>query len=57
MSLRLGLNIVTKKGIGQGVQMKIVIGEFSQRNYMVAIHSWWSNSRNWMCTVVLVQAR
>jgi len=40
MSLRLGLNIVIKKGTGQGVQIKIVIGEYLQRNYMVATLSW-----------------
>jgi hypothetical protein len=40
MSLRQGLNIVTKEDIGQGVQMQIVIGEYLQRNYMVATHSW-----------------
>jgi len=40
MSLRLGLNIVIKKGTGQGVQIKIVIGKYLQRNYMVATLSW-----------------
>ena len=40
MNLRLGLNIVIKKGTGQGVQIKIVIGEYLQRNYMVATLSW-----------------
>ena len=45
MSLRLGLNIVTKKYTGQGVEMKTVVGEFLQRNFMVATHSWWSNSQ------------
>jgi hypothetical protein len=40
MSLKQGLNIVTKQGTGQGVQMKIVIGEYLQRNCMVATHSW-----------------
>jgi len=57
MSLRLGLNIVIKKGTWQGVQIKIVIGEYLQRNYMVATLSWWSKSQNWMNTLVPVQAR
>jgi len=55
--LRLGLNIVIKKGTGQGVQIKIVIEEYLQRNYMVATLSWWSKSQNWMNTLVPVQAR
>jgi len=84
MSLRLELNIVTLLGIGQSVQIKIVIGEFLQRSFMVATHLWllfflyslfivdsiifqfcnldgdsyyfqlcrWSNSLNWMITLV-----
>jgi hypothetical protein len=39
----------------QGVQIIIAIGEYMQRNYMAATHSWWSSSPNLMSTLVPLQ--
>jgi hypothetical protein len=37
------------------VQIIIAIGEYMQRNYMAATHSWWSSSPNSMSTLVPIQ--